>query len=51
MSRVPTSRFGRSGNLKVVGSSLEPAGSKPGRVKPKTLNLILVASQPGAQHY
>ena len=29
---------------KIAGSSLEPAGSKPGRVKPKTLKLILVTS-------
>ena len=35
---------GRSGNLKITRSSLELAGSKPGRVKPRTLILILVAS-------
>ena len=44
MSRASTSRFGRSGNLKIVGLSMEPAGSKPGQVKPKTLKLILPAS-------
>ena len=37
-------RSGRSGNPKIADSSLEPAGSKPGQVKPKTLKLILVAS-------
>ena len=36
--------FGRSGNPKVVGSSLQPTGSKPSRVKPKTLTFILVTS-------
>ena len=47
MSRGPTSRFGRSGNLKIAGSSLQPTGSKPGQVKSSTLKLILVA----AWHY
>ena len=40
MSRVPTSRSGRLRNLKITGLSPEPMGSKPGRVKPKTLKLI-----------
>ena len=34
-----------------IGSSLEPAGLKPGRVESMTLKLILVASWPGAWHY
>ena len=44
MSRMPASRSERSGNPKIVGLSPEYVGSKPGRVKPKTLKLILVAS-------
>ena len=44
LSRAPSSRSGRSGNPKIVGSSPEIAGSKPGRVKSKTLKLIIVAS-------
>ena len=44
MSRVPASHSGRSGNPKIAGSRLEPASSKPGQVKPKTLKFILVAS-------
>ena len=51
MSRAPVFCSGRSGNPKVEDLSLEPAGLKPGRVKPKTLKLILIASWPGAQHY
>ena len=50
-SRVPASSFRRSGNPKVMRSSLEPVGSKPGLVKLKTLKLILVTSWPGARHY
>ena len=42
-SRAPASHCGRLGNLKVMGSNPEPTGLKPGRVKPKTLQLILVA--------
>ena len=42
MSRAPTSCSGRSGNPKIAGSSLEPAGLKPGRVKPRTLKLTLL---------
>ena len=30
MSRAPTSHSARSGNLKIAGSSLEPAALKPG---------------------
>ena len=41
MSRV--SRAGRSGNLNLAGSNLDPAGLNPGRVKPMALKLILVA--------
>ena len=37
MSRAPTSHSGRSGKLKIAGSSPEP-----GRVKPMNLKLILV---------
>ena len=44
MSRVPASRPGRSRNLKIVGSSPDPADSISGRVKLMTLKLILVAS-------
>ena len=44
MSRAPASHSGRLGNPKIAGSNLEPAGLKYGRVKPKTLKLILVAS-------
>ena len=44
MSRAPASCSGRSGNMKIEGSSLEPVGSKPDRIKPKTFKLILVAS-------
>ena len=51
MSRAPASHFGRSGNPKIAGSSPEPVGSKPDRVKPMTLKLILVASYPDTQHY
>ena len=51
MSRAPTSNAGRSGNLKITGSSPDPADLISGRVKPTTLKLILVTSQPGAQHY
>ena len=36
MSRAPTPRFERLGNPKIACSCPEPAGSKPGRVKPKT---------------
>ena len=39
--RLPS---GRSGNPRVPGSSPEPAGSKPGRIKPKTFKLTLVLS-------
>ena len=42
MSRAPASLSGRSANPKMVDSSLELMGSKPGQVKPKTLTLILV---------
>ena len=45
------SSAGRSGNLKVAGSSLDPVGLISDRVKPMTLKLILVASEPGAWHY
>ena len=38
------SRSGRSGRPEITGLSLEPADSKPGRVKPKPLKCILVAS-------
>ena len=44
MSRAPTSHSGRSGNPKISGLSLEPAGLKHDQVKPMTLTLILVAS-------
>ena len=44
MSRAAASRSGRSGNLKVMGLSLEPTGSKPGPFKPKAIKLILVTS-------
>ena len=44
MSRVPASRAGRSKNPKISGSIPKPAGSNPGRVKPMTFKLILVAS-------
>ena len=44
MSRAPTSCVGRLGKPKIAVSSPEPAGSKPVRVKPMTLKLILVAS-------
>ena len=44
MSRLPTYWSGRSGNPKIAGLSLEPAGLKPGWVKPKSLKLILVPS-------
>ena len=43
-SRTSVSRFGRSGNLNRMGSN-------PGRVKPMTLKLKLVASLPGTRHY
>ena len=43
MSRVPAFHSGSSGNLKSTGLSLEPVGLKPGRLKLKTLKLILVA--------
>ena len=42
MIRAPTSRSRKSGNPKIVGSSPEPAGLYPGRVKPMTLKLILI---------
>ena len=51
MSRAPTLHSGRSGNPEIMGSSIKPMGLKPGQVKPNTLKLILVASQPGARHY
>ena len=44
MSRAPASCSGRLGNLKIVGSSLQPAALKAGRVKAMTLKLILVTS-------
>ena len=50
MNRGPASQSGRLGNPKITGSSQEPADSKPGWVKPKTLILILVASWPGTRH-
>ena len=44
LTRVPASRSRRSRNPKIVGSSVEPAALKPGRVKRMTLKLIAVAS-------
>ena len=58
MSRASVSHAGRSGNLNITDSSLDPAGlspdpvglspdpmgSNPGRVKPMPLKLILVTS-------
>ena len=44
MSRAPVSRSGRSGNLKIAGSSPVPKGLNPGRVKPMPLKLVLFAS-------
>ena len=44
MRKAPTSHSERSGNLKFMGSSLEPAALKPGSVKLMTLKLISAAS-------
>ena len=44
MSRASASHSDRSGNPKVAGSNPDLAFSNPGRVKPMTLKLILVAS-------
>ena len=35
-------------NLNIAGSNLDLAGLNAGQVKPMTLKLILVASEPGA---
>ena len=51
MGRTPASRSRRSGNLKIVGSSLEPVALKPCQVKPMTLKLILFTSWFDARHY
>ena len=37
MSRAPASRSGRSGNLRIAGSSPDPVALKPGQVKPLAL--------------
>ena len=42
MSRAHASRFGTSRTPKIPGSSLEPAGSTPGQVKPETSKLIQI---------
>ena len=44
MSRVSVSHFKRLGNLDLMGLN-------PVRLKPMTLTLTLVTSQPGTQHY
>ena len=40
MNRAPAFLSGRSGNPKIAGSSPEPIGLSPGRVKPMTFKLI-----------
>ena len=47
----PPPLMGDRGNLKVAGSNLDLTVLNPGRVKPMTFKLILVAPYPDAQHY
>ena len=51
MSKASTSHSGRSGNPKVAGSSLDIVVLNAGRVKPMSLQLILVTLQTDARHY